>query len=70
MSQKGIPLGQWSGSDATDALHATIKEFNKETVRQTRTMIRLTYAIAVLTFIMLLGLALQVYFALYPVSAN
>ena len=28
MTQGGLPIGQWSGSDATQALHETIKTFN------------------------------------------
>jgi hypothetical protein len=37
-----IPLGQWSGSDATDRLKETIERANEAADRQTRTMVRLT----------------------------
>ncbi len=60
----GIPLGQWSGSDAVNELHATIKEFNKVSTRQTHHLIVLTWAIVVLTLLMLLGLAFQIYLVL------
>ena len=42
MSKGGIPLGEWSGSAATDALHAIIDQYQKESSRQTAKMIRLT----------------------------
>jgi hypothetical protein len=42
MAKGGIPLGQWSGSDATDRLRAVIEENQQATERQTRSMIRLT----------------------------
>lgn len=47
-----IPLGQWSGSDATDRLRATIEALNKQAEKQNRTMVRLTWAILVLTIVM------------------
>jgi CHASE3 domain sensor protein len=59
LANSGIPLGQWSGSDATEALHRTIRESNELTGRQNATMIRLTrwitaltVAIAMLTLVM------------------
>jgi 4-hydroxybenzoate polyprenyltransferase len=61
-----IPLGKWSGSDATDALHASIKEFNAQSGRQTKQMLRLTWVMAVLTAVMLLGLVIQIYLVFYP----
>jgi hypothetical protein len=63
----GIPLGQWSGADATEALHATIRDFNETAsaqtvtmVRQTETMVRLTRWIVALTVILVIGLAVQI----------
>jgi hypothetical protein len=52
MTEKGgIPLGQWSGSDATDRLRTVIEENQRVTERQTTTMIRLTWVMAALTVI-------------------
>ncbi len=50
----GIPLGQWSGSDATDRLRETIEALNKQAEKQNRTMVRLTWAILALTIVMAL----------------
>jgi hypothetical protein len=38
MVQGGIPLGEWSGSDATRELHKTIKDFSDASSRQTAKM--------------------------------
>ncbi len=65
-----IPLGKWSGSDSTDALHASIKEFNAQSGRQTEQMLRLTWVMAVLTAVMLLGLVVQIYLVFYPPAAS
>ncbi len=62
----GIPLGEWSGSAATKELHETIKTYQEESSRQTTQMIRLTWVIAGLTFVMLIGLGAQIYLALSP----
>ncbi len=40
----GIPIGEWSGSAATEALHQTMKEFNQEAAKQGATMVWLSYA--------------------------
>ena len=56
----GIPLGQWSGSDATNALHATIKAFNEVTSAQTNMLIRLTWTITALTAIMTAAVVVQI----------
>jgi hypothetical protein len=53
-----IALGQWSGSDATNALHETIRQYQEQSNKQTKQMLKLTWAIAVLTFVMLLGLGI------------
>jgi hypothetical protein len=44
-----IPLGQWSGSDATDRLRETMIELDKTAKRQTRWLIGLTWALVALT---------------------
>jgi hypothetical protein len=56
----GMPIGQWSGSDATQGLQHTIIQLNKDTTRQTETMIRLTWAILALTGVMLLAVVAQI----------
>jgi hypothetical protein len=56
----GIPLGQWSGSDATDRLRQTVEKFAEDSKKQTRTMIGLTVAIAALTVIMVVEIAVQI----------
>jgi hypothetical protein len=61
----GIPMGQWSGADATHALHETIRAFGVKSDRQTRTMIGLTWAIAILTLAMLGAVAFQIYVDLH-----
>ena len=43
----GIPLGQWSGSDATKELTETLKKFNESSGKQTRQMVILTWVIAI-----------------------
>lgn len=58
-----IPLKKWSGSEATEALHKSILEFNTETSRQARTMIFLTWVIAVLTLVMLILVGVQIWLA-------
>jgi hypothetical protein len=59
----GIPIGQWSGSDAVHELHETIKQFNEASSKQTKHLIILTWAIVVLTIMMLIGLGVQIYLA-------
>ena len=59
----GIPLGEWSGSDATRELHETIKQFNEASQRQTKTMIRLSWAMVWLSVAMLVIAGVQVYVA-------
>lgn len=61
----GIPLGQWSGSDATDRLRETISEFNAITERQTKQLIRLTWALVFLTAVLVLGLVVQIILAVW-----
>jgi hypothetical protein len=56
-----IPIGQWSGSDAVNELHQSIKEFNATMEKQNRTLVKLTWVIAILTFLNLAGLVVQAF---------
>ena len=60
----GIPLGQLSGSDATNALRESIERFNAKTARQTTWLLRLTWAIAALTLVMAIGVGVQIFTAM------
>jgi hypothetical protein len=64
----GIPIGQWSGSDATNALREVMEKYQAESSKQTQQMIVLTRVIAVLTLVMLLGLGAQIFLAILPSS--
>lgn len=64
MAKSGIPLDQWSGASATNELHETIKAFNETASTQTRTLVRLTWALVGLTVVLVLGLAVQIVLAL------
>jgi hypothetical protein len=65
----GIPIGQWSGSDAVNELHETIRQFNEANSKQTKHLIILTWAIVVLTIMMLIGLGVQIYLAWITLAA-
>ena len=54
------------GSWAVNALHETIKAFNDQSREQTAQMLTLTKVMAWLTGVMLLGLLVQIYLALWP----
>jgi len=56
----GIPLGQWSGSDATNALRESLERFNAQSSKQTDQIIRLTLVLLWLTVIMTIGLIVQI----------
>lgn len=58
-----IRIGELSGSDATNALHETLKRFNDQSQAQTTQMLSLTKGIAVLTAVMLAGVLVQIYLA-------
>lgn len=60
-----IRVGVLSGSDATDALHETIKAQTVAANRQTETMVRLTWWITVLSIVMALSGIVQVLLALF-----
>jgi hypothetical protein len=64
----GIPLGQWSGSDAVNELHATIRQFTDESAKQTRRMISLTYVIVLVALLTLVGQGVQLWRTWTPVS--
>ncbi len=55
-----IPIGQWSGSDATKELQVTLLHVAEENSKQTRQMVRLTWAIVVLTVAMLSAVGVQI----------
>jgi hypothetical protein len=59
----GIPLGVWSGSDATNQLRETIIELSEATARQTRQMIRLTWTLVIMTAVLIAGLTIQIVLA-------
>ena len=63
MSKGGIPLGQRSGSDATNALHETIKKFNDAADAQTKEMVKLTRTVTYLTWAMLFAVVVQIVLA-------
>jgi hypothetical protein len=65
MSQKkgGVPIGDWPGANATNQLHKMIEEFNEPTKRQTNQMVVLTWIIAILTFLLFVGLIIQIWLA-------
>jgi type IV secretory pathway component VirB8 len=61
-----VPLSNYTPSaiPAVESLHASIRAFNEQSSRQTTIMIRLTWAIAVLTFFLLVGLVIQIMLAM------
>jgi hypothetical protein len=63
MPDRGIPLGQWSGSEATDRLHATVAEYSEVAARQTAQLVRLTWVLVVLTCLLFVGLIVQIVLA-------
>jgi hypothetical protein len=64
MAKSSIPLSEWSGSGATDRLHETVVRYSEATSKQTAQLIRLTWAIAVLTGLLLIGLVVQIVLAI------
>ena len=60
MGGNGIPIGQWSGSDATDELRKTILQLNEAAEIQTREMVRMTRWIMWLTVVMAVGVGAQI----------
>jgi len=64
MAQGGIPLGEWSGSNATRELHETIRAFNTAAEKQTAEIISLTRQLKWLTFAMFVAAVVQIVLAL------
>jgi len=64
MAGGGIPIGQWSGSDATRELTEAIIKMNVASEKQTKKIIVLTWALTIMTGLMLVGLVVQVWLAL------
>jgi hypothetical protein len=60
---KNIPMGEWSGSDATDQLRAVIEKHQEETARQTTKMVRLTWWMTFLTIVMTATTFVQIWLA-------
>jgi len=58
-----IRIGELSGSDATNALHETIRRFNEQSQKQTQQMVTLTKVIAALTAVLLVGVVVQIFVA-------
>jgi hypothetical protein len=61
----GFTMDEWSGADAIRALQETISRFQVESIKQTGKLIALTRVIAGLTVVMLIGLAIQIYLAVW-----
>jgi len=57
MAQNSIPLGDWSGSNATNALHETVKKNDKKANKKTNIIIILS---ATSVIIALVSLILQI----------
>jgi hypothetical protein len=64
----GIPLGRWSGSDATNALRETIERLSSAADAQTREMVRMTRWIVWLTVVMTAGVATQIVIGLLALN--
>jgi hypothetical protein len=64
MADVGVSLGTSSGSNATDRLRQTIQEFTDASSRQTRRLVQPTWVIAILTFVMTVGIGVQIWLAL------
>ena len=56
----GIPLGEWSGSNATRELHESIRGFTEASNQSSRRMTQLTCAIVILTTVTLTAAGVQI----------
>jgi hypothetical protein len=63
MTEGGIPLSEWSGSGATDRLHQTVEKYSEVTAKQTAELIRLTRQLVLLTWLLFIGLIVQIVLA-------
>ena len=61
MANSGSPIGQWSGSDATDRLRVAIENHQKATERQTATMLWLNVVMTALTILMAVPAVAQIW---------
>ena len=59
MPESFIDLSE-TGSGPVDRLRETITEFNERTAKQTAQLVRLTWALVVLTGLLFVGLVIQV----------
>ena len=66
----GMPTGQWSGSEATNALRESLERFDARAGRQTAWLVGLTWTIAALTLVLAIGVAMQMYMAVTSVHAG
>jgi len=60
----GIPLDRWSGAEATRELQEAVERFRVSSDKSAKRMIWLTWTIAILTFVMLGAVVVQVLLAL------
>lgn len=60
----GIPIDEWSGSGATKELEQTVVKLNHASEKQTKHIIKLTYAMLILTFVMACMVGVQIWLAL------
>jgi hypothetical protein len=68
MVTSSIPIGEWSGSDATNRLRVAIEEHQKESARATTTMVRLTRTMLALTIVTTIATIVQVWLAFRPLT--
>lgn len=66
----GIPLDKWSGSGATKELEKTVISLSEASEKQTRHIIKLTYAMLFLTLVMIFMVGAQIYFAMKQLENN
>ena len=59
-----VPLNVWNGSIATEQLENTIKAFNAAADKQTKTMVRLSWAMLWLTVVMAVAVGVQIWLTL------
>lgn len=59
----GIPLSEWSGSGATDRLRQMLENYSEVTAKQTTELIRLTRQLVLITWLLVIGLIVQIVLA-------
>lgn len=70
LTPSSIPMGRVSGSDATEKLEKTIIDINQTATRQTNKIIKLTYAILALTFVMAVLVVVQIWITINSQSSK